>query len=93
MTKSTGNRDLVTFTEEILNSKLHFLSNDYCPVRILPNLSKVYEWCMYIQIYKQNSLKIEMCLLPRLWFTTLPSRYGRKMETVSRQRRNEWSLA
>ena len=25
---------------------------NYCPISILPNLSKVYERCMYIQIYE-----------------------------------------
>ena len=97
---------------------------NYCPVSILPNLSKVYERCVYIQIYKYlnkilskwQSLcekcsyleffwsvfssnagkywpeKLRICALftqwmwlsPRLYYTEMPSCYGRKMETVPR---------
>ena len=60
---------------------------NYIPVSILPNLSRVYERRIYIQIYEylQKILsKCAMWLLSRLECTTLPSLYGRKMKTVPR---------
>ena len=71
--------------------KSKFSKEKYRPISILPNISRVYERCLYDQI--TNFFEVSMRFLQGLQCTTLPVIYDRKTgKKKKKKKKKKWTM-